>query len=57
MTERAEACRSKAAECECRAVLAGDANLRTAHLELARQWREMAVQAAHLDRRHAARRL
>ena len=39
----AEECRSKAAECERLAVLAGTAEARSMYADLARQWRSMAT--------------
>ena len=50
MSDKAEACRRKAAECERAAVLANEDSVRCAYLDLARQWREMADHAEHIER-------
>jgi hypothetical protein len=55
MSEHAEHCRKKAAECERLAMLVTQDHLRKMYLDLARQWREMAQEAEILDR--AARNL
>jgi hypothetical protein len=55
MSERAEACRKKALQCEQAAIIATDMGARLMYLDVARQWREMAEQAEDLERRFMAR--
>ena len=56
MSERAEACRKKASQCEHAAIVATDMGARFMYLEIARQWRDMAEQAEDLDQRFTASR-
>jgi hypothetical protein len=56
MSERVDACRRHAAECERAAIIATDTAVRLMYLDLARQWREMAQQAVELEERRAAQR-
>ena len=51
MSERADVCRKKAAECERHALLATDLTTRQMYLDLSRQWRQMAAQADELEQR------
>ena len=55
MSERAEACRKKALQCEHAAIRTTDTGARLMYLDMARQWREMAEQAEELERRRVAR--
>jgi len=48
MSERAEACRKKATECQRLAMAASDTTIRQIYLDLAQQWRELAEQAERL---------
>jgi hypothetical protein len=50
MSERAEWCKKKAADCERQAVLVGEEHLRKVYLELVRQWLEMAQQVKFFGR-------
>jgi hypothetical protein len=52
--EKAEQRRRRAFECERRAVLATDDEVRHTFFSLAHQWREMAEQVEELEERHAA---
>ena len=56
MSERADACRRQAAECERAAIIATDLPVRLMYLDLARQWREMAEQTIDLEQQRAAQR-
>ena len=56
MSERTEACRKKALQCEHGAIVATDMGARLMYLDMARQWREMAEQAEDLEQRFAASR-
>jgi hypothetical protein len=51
MASQSEMCRQKALECERRATLATEPNIRETFVDLARQWRDMAHQAEELDRK------
>jgi hypothetical protein len=51
MSDRVEACKGKAAKCERAALLATEDKVRNTYLDLAQQWREMALDAEHLDRK------
>jgi hypothetical protein len=51
MASHSEMCRQKALECERRAALATEPNIRETFVDLARQWRDMADQAEELDRK------
>ena len=53
MSEQAEACRRKAAECEQAAVLATRPDVQDIYRDLARQWHRMAEQSEDLERRHS----
>ena len=55
MSERAEACRKKALQCEHAAIMAADTDARLMYLDIARQWREMAEQAEELEQRRRLR--
>jgi|SRR6516162_3572748 len=57
MSEQAEACRRKAAECERAVVLATQPDVQAIYRDLARQWHEMAKQSEDLERRHSNSRL
>ena len=57
MSEQAEACRRKAAECEQAVVLATQPHVQAIYRDLARQWQEMAEQSEDLERRHSNSRL
>ena len=46
MSERIEACRRKAIECQRAALAAPDPNIRQMYLDLAKQWKELAEHAA-----------
>jgi hypothetical protein len=50
MSEQAEWCKKKAAECGRRAALAGEEHLKKVYVEPAQQWLEMAQQAEFFDR-------
>jgi len=50
MSEQAEACKKKAAECERRAAVVSEEHLKKVYLELVQQWLEMAQQAEFFDR-------
>ncbi|MFY9839033.1 MAG: hypothetical protein WAK55_21670 [Xanthobacteraceae bacterium] len=50
MSERVEAYRIKAAECERAAAAATDANVKAIYGTIARQWRDVAEQAEVLER-------
>ena len=50
MSEQAEACRRKAAECERAAVLATRPDMQAIYRDLANQWREMAEHSEDLER-------
>jgi hypothetical protein len=50
MSQRAEECRKKAAECEQRAIFITEDRLRTLYLKLARQWRQIAGEVEVLER-------
>ena len=52
---RAEAYLAKAAECERAAVLASEQNIRATYWDLAKQWRELAVQTEELDRKRSGK--
>ena len=56
MSERAEACRKKALQCEHAAIIATDIGACLMYLDMARQWGEMAGQAGDLERRFTASR-
>jgi hypothetical protein len=49
MSDRVEACKGKAVECERAALLATEDNVRKTYSDLARQWRLMARDAEDLD--------
>ena len=49
---RAEACLAKAAECERAAILANEPKTRAMYRDLAQQWRELAVHAETLAKKH-----
>ena len=49
MSERIEACRRKAIECQRAALAAPDPNIRQMYLDLAKQWKELAEHAARLS--------
>jgi len=53
MSEQAEACRRKAAECEQAVVLATRPGVKAIYRDLARQWHRMAEQSEDLERRHS----
>ena len=57
MSEQAEACRRKAAECEQAVVLATRPDVKAIYRDLARQWHEMAEQSEDLERRQSNSRL
>jgi hypothetical protein len=54
MSDQAEACRRKAAECERAAALATDPGLKATYRDLARQWREMVEHSKDLERLHSS---
>ncbi len=54
MDERVKLYQSNARECERAARIATDLAVRSAYLDLARQWREMAEHVEFIERRHAA---
>jgi len=49
MSERAEACRRKASECELAARLASDPEMRTMYRALAHEWWEIAKEIEQID--------
>ena len=51
MSEQAEACRRKAAQCEQALVLATRPDIQAIYRDLARQWHEMAKHSEDLERR------
>ena len=53
MSEQAEACRRKAAECERAAVLATRPDMQAIYRDLARQWHRMAEHSEDLERRQS----
>jgi len=53
MSEQAEACRRKAAECEQAVVLATRPDVKAIYRDLARQWHEMAEHSERLERWHS----
>jgi hypothetical protein len=57
MSEQAEACRRKAAECERAVVLATRPDVKAIYRDLARQWQEMAEHSENLERWHSNSRL
>ena len=54
MSDQADACKKKAAECERSAILVTDEKLRKLYLDLAEQWRELAKQTEILDRKRVS---
>jgi hypothetical protein len=50
MSERAEACRKKATECQRAALAASDPNIRQMYFDLAKQWKELTEQALAIER-------
>ena len=57
MSEQAEACRRKAAECGRAVALATRPDMQAIYRDLARQWHEMAEHSEDLERRHSNSRL
>jgi hypothetical protein len=50
MTDRAQACRQRAEQCERAAAAVTDERIRGAYLDMARQWRVMADKAEAMDK-------